>query len=127
MARGCLEKALAVVVGGSKDGEARLRVQVFDEALRARLPNVARLAQAVLWHPKAVQVLRARLQPPAVAHGYAEGAANTWGPGPNPVEPLDWTFAAHTSWTGGAALPPTLRPTVTHWCPGLRLLMGYAG
>ena len=77
--------------------------QVFGEELRARLPNVTRLAQTVLWHPKAVRVMRARLQPPAQAHEYTQGAANTWGSGPNPVEALDWTFTAQAPWTGMAA------------------------
>ena len=82
--------------------------QVFDKELRARLPNVTRLAQTVLWHPKAVRVLRARLQPPALAHEYTHGAANPWGPGPSPVEPLDWTFTFHTPWTGVAPLVPPI-------------------
>ena len=77
--------------------------QVFGEERRAALPNVTRLAQTVLWHPKAVGVMRARLQPPAAAHAYAKGAANPWGPGPSPAQPLDWTFAAHLPWTGGAS------------------------
>ena len=82
-----------------------LCTQVFDEKLRAKLPNVTRLAQTVLWHPKSVGVLRARLQPPNQAHKYTEGAANPWGQGPNPLEPLDWTFATHTPWTGGSPSP----------------------
>ena len=81
-----------------------LCAQVFGKELRARLPNVTRLAQTVLWHPKAVGVMRARLQPPAQAHEYTQGAANTWGSGPNPVKALDWTFTAHAPWTGVAAL-----------------------
>ena len=73
-------------------------MQVFDEKLRSKLPHATRLVQTVLWHPKAVRVLRSQLQPPARAYEYTEGAANLWGPGPSPVLAMEWSYSS--PWSG---------------------------
>ena len=78
--------------------------QAFDEKLRSKFPHVTRLVQTVLWHPKAVRVLRSQLQPPAHAHEYTAGAANLWGPGPNPFQALEWSY--DIPWSGAAPPQP---------------------
>ena len=89
--------------------------QVMDGEMRGKFPHAVRLVQTVLWHPKAVAVLRTRLQPAARAHEYTEGAANAWGEGPFPLEPMAWNYTI--PWTGQCTcsrisittvLPPTL-------------------
>lgn len=62
--------------------------QGFGEERRKRFPHLTRWLQTMFSHPMTLKTTKEPLPAPAKDVCYQEGAANTWGDGPNPFLPL---------------------------------------